>query len=590
MLFRFLAALAAAALLATPTLAQIVSVPGERALAPKVAPAPQLRLVSAKSAAAAILPPVSEAEMQAVRGRNARGSKAAAAVTNQARVTIGLARPLTGTILGPAQMAWEPVAGGRASRVAMTSPEAGSLRLAIDLAGVPEDVEMVFFGSANRSRLEGPVKVGDIPDRTMPWWSPLTEGETQTVEFFVPARHDPAALPLAVAGASHLFATPSTRFAKRVQDIGDAGSCNVDVPCSSLSGNAAFRDTVESVAQMVFNDAGFTILCTGTLLADGDASTQTPWFYSANHCFENDEAPWKTPAQMQVVANTLTTLWGFQASACNSETPRTGWTQLGGGATRLYNNPQSDVLFLRLNASPPSTAFYSGWDASTISGETALTTIHHPQGDLKKVTQGAMQRFSTPGVAGANASFIEVLWSSGTTEGGSSGGGLWTAANGHYAFRGGLWGGSALCTNPSGTDHYSRFDQVYPQLAAYLGNSVAPSVDYTDLWWNPGESGWGLNLMQHASRQIFGVWYTYELDGTRTWYVMPGGSWVNATTFTGTLYATAGPPFNRPFDSSQVDSRAVGEATLAFSDASNGTFTYSIDGVSGAKSISRQPF
>jgi hypothetical protein len=29
----------------------------------------------------------------------------------------------------------------------VTSPEASSLRLAIDLAGVPGEVEMVFFGS-----------------------------------------------------------------------------------------------------------------------------------------------------------------------------------------------------------------------------------------------------------------------------------------------------------------------------------------------------------------------------------------------------------------------------------------------------------
>ena len=89
---------------------------------------------------------------------------------------------------------------------------------------------------------------------------------------------------------------------------------------------------------------------------------------------------------------------------------------------------------------------------------------------------------------------------------------------------------------------------------------------------------------------IFGVWYTYETDGTRTWYVMPSGSWSNANTYSGPLYATGGPPFTAPFDPNVVEVRQVGSATLTFSSANNGTFAYSVDGVSGTKSITRQPF
>jgi hypothetical protein len=505
-----------------------------------------LRLGTSPEAALRLaLEPVSEAEIESLRVRNRTSDKAGFA-NRDARLAIGIARPLEGVIVGAAQMNWRPVPGGQAAQVALTSPDAGSLRLAIDLAGVPPEVEMVFFGSAAPSRVEGPVRVSDVIDRTRPWYAPLTEGETQTVEFFVPARHEAATLTLGVAGASHVFTTPSSRFAKRLQDIGIAGSCNVDVPCSSLASNAAFRNAAASVAQMVFSDAGFTILCTGTLLADADAATQTPWFYSANHCFENDDPPYKTPAQMQVVANTLTTLWAFEASACNSGTPRSDWSQLGGGATLIYNNVTSDVLFLRLNAAPPSGAFYSGWDANALSAGTGLLALHHPEGDLKKASQGTMLGFDVPGVANGNAQFIESRWSSGTTEAGSSGSGIFTASGGQYYFRGGLWGGSALCSNPTGTDFFSRLDQAYPAIAAYLGSAAAPTVDYTDLWWNPTESGWGLNLIQHPSRAIFGVWYTYELDGTRTWFVMPGGSWTSADTFTGALYATNGPRVQRP--------------------------------------------
>ena len=582
----------AAALLvlgAAPALAQGPIVPGEPARAPKALPAGTLRLPAGAPALRATLAPVTDAEIASVRAANARDTTK----TSARRVVVGVERSTAvapPVIATAATMRWAPVAGGYAAQVAVTSPEAGALRLSIELAGAPTEVEMVFFGSAIPSRLEGPVRVADIPDRTTAWWSPLTEGDTQTVEFFVPSTYDPAKLALRVLRASHVFSTPSSHFAKRIADIGSSGACEVDVACSSLISDPAFQNTQAAVAQMVFNDANFVVLCSGSLLADGDNSTQVPWFYSANHCFDNESAPYKTPTQMQQVANTLSTLWDFQAASCGSQTVSSSWQQLYGGATYIYSNPQSDVLLVRLNAQPPSGAYYSGWDANAPSRNQTVYSIHHPQGDLKKVSRGTIVGFGATGVAGGSNSFLEVLWNSGTTEAGSSGGGLWTNSNGQYFLRGGLWGGTALCTNTTGTDNFSRFDQAYPQLAPYLGPAITPAYDFTDLWWNPNESGWGLNLVQHATKVIFGVWYTYEADGTRTWYIIPSGSWTNSMTYTGALYVTTGPSYTKAFDPNQVAVRQVGTATLSFSSQNTGTFTYSVDGVSGTKSMQRQPY
>jgi len=123
-------------------------------------------------------------------------------------------------------------------------------------------VEMVFFGSGDPAHLVGPVKVADVADRSQAWWSPVTEGDTQTVEFFVPAstEADPRALPIAASAVSHLLAGPGSQFEKRVTEIGDAGSCNVDVPCSPLESSQAFQDATNAVAQMVINDGQFVAL------------------------------------------------------------------------------------------------------------------------------------------------------------------------------------------------------------------------------------------------------------------------------------------------------------------------------------------
>jgi lysyl endopeptidase len=586
MKYRSLAAIAA--LLASLSAAgqSAPRVDGEPALTSKAVPPAQLRLGDAEAVRAS-LEPVSDAEVEAVRSRNATRM---ARQVQRHRLTVGITRAATLEPIPARALRWKAVEGGQAARVAVTSPQAGSLRLAMELAGVPGAVELTFFGSHEPTRLEGPYKVAEIADRSASWWSPLTEGETQTVEIFVPTGIAAREIPLTVVGASHLFTTPSSGFAKRIQDIGDAGSCNVDVACSALASDPAFRSTADSVAQMVFNDAGFTVLCTGTLLADGDGNTQVPWFYSANHCFENEDAPYKSASQLQAVASTLSTLWGFEANACGSRTPRSNWSQLNGGATFLHNNVGSDVLFLRLNGTPPAIAFYSGWDANPLSAGNAVLGLHHPQGDLKKASQGSVVRLGTPNVTGLTASYVEARWSSGTTEVGSSGSGLWSSSGGQYYFRGGLWGGTAACSAPQGTDYYSRFDQAFPAIAQYLGSFVAPAFDFTDMWWNPNENGWGLSLTQHPTRVIFGVWYTYEPDNTPVWYILPSGSWTSTTSYTGPLYLTSGPPFSGPFDPSRVETRQVGTATLTFSGANNGTFAYTVDGVSGSKSITRLGF
>jgi len=579
-LIRFVAAGLVCA--ASAAMAQLPAVPGEPALAPKVA-APEAKLRMAPKVAPDVrLSPVTDSELQSLRRANQRAK----------RLLVGVVRAAGAAPALPAarDFAWRAVEGGHAAQVAVSSPDAGALRLAVALAGVPLDVEMVVFGSTQPGRLLGPVRVGSIADRTAPWWTPVTDGETQTIEFFVPGAHDPKALPLRIARVSHVFTTLASAFAKRTADIGDSGACNVDIKCSSLQSSQAFLNARNAAAQMVISDGGFVALCTGTLLNDIDTSTQKPWFFSANHCFENESQPFKTAAQMQTVASTLNTLWFFEANACGDRSVPP-YVQLTGGATFIYNKPGGDILFVRLNDTPPSGSYFSGWDSNSVPVGVPVITIHHPQGDLKKVSEGTMLRYSSPPVTGgATTQFIETRWTSGTTEGGSSGAGLFTFDGSFYSLRGGLWGGTALCSNPGGTDNYSSFADAYPALAPYL-SSAKSSTDYTDMWWNPNESGWGLNVIQHPSEVIFAVWFTYEFDGTQTWFTLPAGEWTSSNTYTGNLYATTGPPANvSTFNASTVRVTPVGTATLSFADANSGTWSYTVNGVSGARSIIRQSF
>jgi hypothetical protein len=112
-----------------------------------------------------------------------------------------------------------------------------------------------------------------------------------------------------------------------------------------------------------------------------------------------------------------------------------------------------------------------------------MSVLHHPEGDLKKLSQG-----TTLGYAAFSdgSSFLAAAYSSGTTEEGSTGAAFTTLSDSgtYYEVRGGLYGGDASCTTPSGNDYYSRLDLALPLLAQYLAPGspnpagTTPVVEY----------------------------------------------------------------------------------------------------------------
>ena len=89
---------------------------------------------------------------------------------------------------------------------------------------------------------------------------------------------------------------------------------------------------------------------------------------------------------------------------------------------------------------------------------------------------------------------------------------------------------------------------------------------------------------------MFGTWYTYGTDGKRTWLVMPDARWSTSTTFSGTIYQASGPAFSGPFDPNQVTLVAVGSGSLTLSDANNGVWSWTANGLSGTKNVRRFTF
>lgn len=122
----------------------------------------------------------------------------------------------------------------------------------------------------------------------------------------------------------------------------------------------------------------------------------------------------------------------------------------------------------------------------------------------------------------------------------------------------------------------------------FQSGGPAPAVDYTDLWWNPSESGWGLSVT-HQSGVMFLAWYVYDATGSPVWYVASNCA-VSGSGCAGTLYRTRGPGFGPIFDPAQVRAFESGIVSLAFTTPNTGILTYTVDGVTASKAITRQLF
>jgi hypothetical protein len=113
------------------------------------------------------------------------------------------------------------------------------------------------------------------------------------------------------------------------------------------------------------------------------------------------------------------------------------------------------------------------------------------------------------------------------------------------------------------------------------------SGNHTDIWWKQNEPGWGMYLTE-SGNLIFLTWYTYASDGKAMWVtgLLSRG---NDGVFRGALNrAAAGTPFsqiNGPATAFPVPE--VGTASLSFSDGETGSFSYTLDGFTQQKSITR---
>lgn len=120
-----------------------------------------------------------------------------------------------------------------------------------------------------------------------------------------------------------------------------------------------------------------------------------------------------------------------------------------------------------------------------------------------------------------------------------------------------------------------------------------PLTDYSGLWIDMSDPGWGISLHQGPAHTVFGVMFLYTEGREPEWYSLQGGHWTRSTQWTATIYRTTGPTLWNASGASIVTYGIAGTATFDFSQApgrvGRAVFGYVLNGRMGSRSIERMP-
>jgi len=420
-----------------------------------------------------VLPPADPVEIEAELELNRR--------TNSKPLRFALERPVN---LSPeSHGSWSQKGDIRVWHVHVLSPGAYSLGLVFGKYALEPGVKLFVYSpgqhevkgafTSGNNKTSGVLPVGHIP------------GEELLIEMQVPAGMlDYGELEL--ESLSHAFLKTGFKSSKADCPAGEFGCsqpCEIDLNC--VEGDPWWQ--VKSSVVRVFTT---TFYCTGVLV-NNTAYDGTPYVITAEHCLNQ-----------QYYADRTVFQFNYESADCFGED---GPLDMSISGSEVISHGDSvDFSLIELSSIPPLNfdAYYAGWSRSDFQ-TTATATIHHPFGDVKKISLDDDIPYIPQSQSDVPYSGLEDYhydsfwwikwWETGSTEGGSSGGPLFNQAR---RVIGTLSGGNAACGDsigydsdtdrviynpaPNNDDYFTRFGMAWDHEEA-KGNALKPWLDPLNL-------------------------------------------------------------------------------------------------------------
>jgi hypothetical protein len=351
---------------------------------------------------------------------------------------------------------WENLPdGSRIWRLRISSPGAYSISLLYDQWYIPDGCDLFIYND-RRDRVIGAFTSSNNWVDGTNITAPVAD-DASTLEYFETAEQAGQGS-LSISNVVHAYRNLFGRYqASPLDDYGTSGACNNNINCPE---GAAWQTNKRGVTMILLSSG--SRICTGSLI-NNTSQNQTPYYLTANHCLGGN--------------NTWQFMFNYEAPSCTNQDGPT--TQTVSNSTLKANWSGSDFALLQLSATPPSAynPYYNGWNRIDAAA-TNTVCIHHPDGDIKKISFD-----NNPPVSGtwsgtpANSHWNITQWDDGTTEPGSSGSPLFDQ---NHRIVGQLHGGDASCSY-NYNDFYGKFS------LSWTGNGT--NATRLSNWLDPASTG-----------------------------------------------------------------------------------------------------
>lgn len=271
------------------------------------------------------------------------------------------------------------------------------------------------------------------------------------------------------------------------KNFGNAGNCQVNIACQEGDG---WRELARAVVRILVRNGNALGWCTGSLI-NNVRQDFTPYLLTAMHCGLNDFTGRLIP---QSDIDQWIFFFNYQAPNCQSPLSDAGLNgqSIVGAQVVAHSDDEggetgSDFLLLRFNNQVPASfnPVFIGWDRRDLVSNSGVL-IHHPQGDLKKISTYTQPTVTTQFTSRAQNTHWEVRWTAtanghGVTEGGSSGGALLSSTG---RVLGVLTGGFASCAiaNRIRQDFFGKFSYSWQSNGTAANRRLSP-------WLDPDQTG-----------------------------------------------------------------------------------------------------
>ncbi len=356
--------------------------------------------------------------------------------------------------------------GGRICRLKIKSENAKALIVYYDKFLIPEGGKLFLY---NKSKTQ---VIGAFTSLTNPKRSSFANemilGDELTLEYYEPfGTLEKPCLYINEVG----YAYRAVGYTLEESGFGGSGDCEVNVNCEE---GANWQYQKKGIARIIVKTSSSQVWCTGSLI-NNVRSNGTPYFLTANHCGAN-----ATPYYL----NQWIFYFRYEGPGCENppnDTAFNSYTMVGTARVACSGGAGvgSDFSLMLLNELVPAEyePYYNGWNIENSPSPYGVT-IHHPQGDIKKISTYTEPLISTNWASIPNTHWL-VVWDStenghGVTEGGSSGCPIF---DNNKRIVGQLTGGEASCQNPTGPDYYGKLWYSWEQNSTADTTMLKPWLD-----------------------------------------------------------------------------------------------------------------